>query len=247
MNNREAVRVGVLVPAGNVVHEREFARLCPPGVIFHFAAFTYPAAGARDFCADLAVQMIVPLQSLVDQGACAVLIGCTTATMACAGPTFIDGLSRHAQMPVIGAAGAVLDAIRALQIGSLAVATPYGEPNNQIVREFLQSNGVNVAAIRGLGFDRTPELWRQKALTLSAEDMLQFSLDTNAPDADAIYLPCTGVPSVAIMDRLEAVTGKPALSSVQAGFWAILRRVGFDGRRESGGRLLKEWDFDTGL
>jgi arylmalonate decarboxylase len=245
MNQAGAVQVGVLVPAGNIVHEREFARLCPPGVRFHFAEFAYPAAGSRDFCADLAALMTAPLQRLVAQGARAVLIGCTTASMACAAPAFVDRLSRHAQVPVISAAGAVLAALRVLGIGSVAVATPYGEANNQIVREFLQGNGVTVTALHGLGFDRTPEMWREKALTLSAEDMLQFSLDTHAPNADAIYLPCTGVPSVDIIDRLESATGKPVLSSVQAGFWAILRRVGFDGRRESGGRMLKVWDFNS--
>ena len=43
--------------------------------------------------------------------------------------------------------------------------------------------------------------------------------------------------------ELEKKPGKTAISSVQAGFWAALRRIGLDGRQEGYGRLLSTWDF----
>lgn len=54
------IRIGVLVPAGNSIHEREFAALRPSRVAFRFAGFGYPPADAADFCADLTTRMAEP-------------------------------------------------------------------------------------------------------------------------------------------------------------------------------------------
>ena len=47
------VRIGVLVPAGNTIHEREFAALRPDGVEFRFAR------GARGFSYHRPVLMVL--------------------------------------------------------------------------------------------------------------------------------------------------------------------------------------------
>ena len=75
------IRIGVLVPAGNSIHEREFAALRPSGVAFRFAGFGYPPADAADFCADLTTRMAEPIQALREWGAQLLLIGCTAASM----------------------------------------------------------------------------------------------------------------------------------------------------------------------
>ena len=213
MIERDSRRVGVLVPQGNVMHELEFAMLRPDGVAFRFERFSYPAAGTVDFCKGLSLQMAGPITRLKDWGAEAVLVGCTTASMSCA----------------------------ALGLRSLAVATPYGQPNNRIVADFLRSASIDVANIQGLGLDATPQRWQEQALRLTSTDFLAFSRRVDVPAAQGIYLPCTGVPSIALIDPLELSVGKPVLSSVQAGFWAVLSQLGVRARRNMGGQLLRHW------
>jgi arylmalonate decarboxylase len=238
----ESIRVGVLVPAGNTIHEREFAALRPEGVEFRFAGFTYPPMGTPQFCADLFAQMAAPVAELKAWGAQALLVGCTTASMLCADPAREAELRQLAGVPVVTAASAVRDALAALGLRRVAVATPYGARGNAVVADYLRTLGIETVAIRGLDLDRSPEVWKREAPALTPQQVVELGLSIDGPEAEALYLPCTGIGSVEAIALYEQRTGKPALSSVQAGFWATLRGLGVDGRRTGAGRLVAEWD-----
>jgi maleate isomerase len=242
MSPSKSVRVGVLVPQGNTVHAQEFERLKPDGVTFHFLGFAYPQASG-DFCGDLVVNMAPAMEAFKAWGADVVLVGCTTASMACVSDSFTHSLEAIAGAPVITAAGAAKAALAALNAHTLAVATPYGAVNNGIVEAFLVKSGVTVAAIEGLDLDRSVEAWVAGQPTLTPDKVFDLSCSADRAEATGLYLPCTGMGSIDAIDRFEKATGKPAFSSVQAGYWASLRRVGFDGRQTGAGRLLEQWDF----
>ena len=247
MNPTHVARIGVLVPLGNSIHECEFAALKPfAAVQFRFAGFSYPVADATDFCAALADQLIAPLSALRDWGAQLILIGCTTATMRCADPADHARLESFAGVPVVTAASAVRDALAACDLHRITVATPYGENGNGIIARYLQSLGVSVTALGGLNLDRTPEDWKREAPALTPQQMLDFSLGLDAEASQALYLPCTGVRSLATIELYEQRTGKLALSSVQAGFWACLQRLGIDGRQSGAGQLIARWPTARG-
>jgi maleate cis-trans isomerase len=239
----DSVRIGVLVPAGNTIHEREFAALRPDGVEFRFAGFSYPPMGTPAFCADLFAQMRAPVAELRAWGAQALLVGCTTASMLCADPVREAELQQLAGVPVVTAASAVRDALAALGLVRVAVATPYGARGNGVVVDYLRTLGIETVAIRGLDLDRSPEVWKREAPALTPQQVVELGLSIDGPAAQAMYLPCTGIGSVEAIELYERRTGKPALSSVQAGFWATLRRLGVDGRRGGAGRLVAAWDI----
>jgi maleate cis-trans isomerase len=243
MNAVSQVRVGVVVPAGNVIHEREFQALCPPGVAFRVTHFVNPDASLPSMCADLTESLAAPLAALRDWGADVVLLGCTTASMICAGDDVRMALEAMADAPVVTAAGASRDAIRALGLDAVAVSTPYGARGNGIVAKFLEGQGIRVASIKGMALDRSPEIWSAEAPFLTPEQILAFSLTADSDDAEAMYMPCTAINSLGALGPYEARTGKPAFSSVQAGYWAALRHIGIDGRRSGFGRLIEQWDF----
>lgn len=235
------LRIGVLVPAGNSIHEREFAALRPAGVEFRFAGFTYPAADAADFCVDLTTRMAEPIATMRDWGARLLLVGCTAASMRCADAATEARLAALAGMPVVTAASAARAACAALGLRRLAVATPYGAASNGIVSRYLASIGVEVAAIRGLDLDRSPEVWKREVPALTPQQVCDLGLSIDAAAVEALYLPCTGLASVEAIELWERRTGKPAISSVQAGFWASLQRLGLDGPRAGAGRLVERW------
>lgn len=233
-------RLGVLVPTGNSLHEQEFNRLRPTGLSFRFREFSYPPAGAT-FCDQLWHGLEQPSRDLAAWGAELVLIGCTTASMGCTDLGGQRRLEETVGVPILSAAQAVREAIAALQVHRLAVATPYGDANNRIVSHYLQSIGVGVSAIAGLGLDGSPESWATARGSLGKERLYGLAASLDSADTEALYLPCTGVASLEIIDRFERTTAKPALSSVQAGFWASLRRLGIDGSGSNAGRLVRLW------
>ena len=60
----------------------------------------------------------------------------------------------------------------------------------------------------------------------------------NTPDTDAIFLSCTALPAVAVINRLEDRLGKPVITSNQAMIWMALRLAGCDYQAPMGGRLF---------
>jgi arylmalonate decarboxylase len=233
----------VLVPQGNAIHEREFARLCPQSVSFSFRGFSYPPAGEPGFCEDLISQMQAPIRELTSWGAEAILIGCTTASMRCSAVAYQARLEEIAGVAVITAASASRAAAAALGLKSVAVATPYGENGNCVVRDYLTSQGLTVSAIEGLSLDRTPETWSAGVAALTPERLLALAMQIDSVSSQGLYLPCTGIASLDAITMYEARSGKPAFSSVQAGFWACLTQLGRLGRQSGSGRLLATWSF----
>jgi maleate cis-trans isomerase len=234
-------RIGLVVPRGNVVHEREIEQLRPRGVTFRTLPFDYPL-GADDFCTSFTAALQPVLREFRHWGAEAVLVGCTTASMMCAPREFASELAEAAGAPVITAAAASKRAAEALGVCRLAVASPYGDPNNAILTAFLHSQGFEIVSMEALGLDVDLATWRAKAIPMPAEEVLALCLAADVDRAEAVYLPCTGVGSLGAIELFERRTGKLAFSSVQAGFWATLREVGIDGRRTGFGRLVQEWD-----
>ncbi len=182
-----------------------------------------------------------PLRDLAAWGAELTLIGCTTASMDCTDSGCQRRLEEAVGVPILSAAQAVREAITALQVRRLAVATPYGDKNNDIVSRYLHSIGVQVSAIAGLGLDVSPESWATVRGSLGRDRLYELAVSIDSADAEALYLPCTGVASLEIIDRFERMTAKPAVSSVQAGFWASLRRLRIDGSTPDAGRLVRRW------
>jgi maleate isomerase len=240
MQNRTPARVGVLVPGKNPVPEREFARLDAEGVTFRFAGFFYPPRGTADFCSGLLEQMTAPLEELKTWGMDLLLVGCTTASIVAEPSGFESRLQELVRTPVITAATASREAIAAMGVKTLGVASPYGEANNRVIVDFLRNAGVETIALEGLGLDRSAEIW-QGASDLSDRQVLDLCLRVNSLHADAVYLPATNVDSLLAIDEFERLTAKVAFSSVQASFWASLRKLGIEAPQRGAGRLLSKW------
>lgn len=244
------IRIGVLVPAGNTIHEREFRALqsaapaASPAaqVEYAFREFTYPAADATDFCAALFERFAAPIAELRAWGASVVLIGCTAASMRCATAAHDAALERLAGAPVVTAARATREALDALSLARIVIATPYGAASNEIVRRFVESLGVQVAAIEGFGYDVDADTWKAQVPRVDAARGCEFALQIEAraaaPRAQGAYFPCTGMASVEAIARYESLTGRIGLSSVLAGYWAALGRAGIADLRLAGPKLL---------
>ena len=239
-----STRIGVLVPAGNSIHEREFEALraaTDRELNFAFRPFEYPAAGVADFCSALFAQFAAPLHELRTWGAEVVLVGCTAASMRCATDAHDAVLADLAGVPVVTAARATREALTALALKEIVIATPYGAASNRIVREFVESLAVNVVAIEGFGYDADPALWKAEVPRVDGVRGCEFALEIEAHAGTAsiqgAYFPCTGMASIEAIALYESRTGRCGVSSVLAGFWAALGRAGIDLRRDDASKI----------
>jgi len=160
--------------------------------------------------------------------------GCTSASSVI-GPDAVAKLigsgarTAHVTEPV----SALVAACAALGVGRLAFLSPYIEEVSATLRGALAARGVDSPVFGSFeeGDDArvariAPESIAAGALALGA-----------APEAEAVFLSCTNLRTLDVIDRIEAELGKPVLSSNQVLAWHMARLAGLPGLAQPVGRL----------
>jgi len=62
------------------------------------------------------------------------------------------------------------------------------------------------------------------------------------PDADTIFISCTGLRTIGAIEALEADLGRPVISAIQATFWDALRITGINEAKPGFGSLFENWE-----
>ncbi|HYB42717.1 MAG TPA: hypothetical protein VEL75_13155 [Candidatus Methylomirabilis sp.] len=233
-------RLGILVPAGNPTIEPELYRMAPPSLTVHFARMD-TLAGDPGGADGMEARTLGYLESLP---AATRLLGAVKPDVVALAHTavsyltgfekesgLVDRLGSLAGARAFTAAGAILAGLKHLGVRRLALATPYPESIGAAGRAYWTAAGFTVVAHRRLEavgniYDETEE----RAYGLGRQ--------ADAPEADAVLISGTGLPTVGIVERLEHDLGKPVVTSQVATLWHALREVELEVPVRGFGRLL---------
>jgi len=132
---------------------------------------------------------------------------------------------------------AVVEALRAVQVKRLAVATSYISEIDSRLVDVLEKSGFQIAAIRGMGLTKSIDMGK-----VAPEETYRFTKEVarSAPNAEAIFISCGNLRSFEVIEALESDTGLPVITSNQAGLWQALRLAGLKDRIGALGRLLRD-------
>ena len=145
--------------------------------------------------------------------------------------TLVRAMSAAGGAPSFTTSGALLQAVRALGVSTIATATPYDDAITAQFAAFFAEDGVHLMSNSNLGLNgriwevppsRTYELVRQ----------------ADSDQADAVLISCTNLPTYEVLAQLEEDLGKPVISANQATVWAMLNHFGLPYRGP--GRALAE-------
>jgi len=216
-------RVGLLVPSSNTTMEPEFYRMAPPEVSIHTARMRLEETTAEKLI-EMAEYAEIASALLATAEVDVIVYGCTTGSLV-GGVEWEERLVQRIEgetgIPTLSTSGAIVDALKALKVGNVAVATPYTDDLNRLERGFLESHGVEVAAIRGLGLVRNVDIGR------TGGEAVEELVRSVAGGADAVFISCTNLPTIDLIELLEAELLRPVVTSNQASLWAALRGCGF--------------------
>src|SRR5690606_20147215 len=123
------------------------------------------------------------------------------------------------------AAGAVVAALRALNVERIALATPYVRFVNEAEVRFLERHGFKVTSVYCLETCHTQEE-RRAINRVPPETIMRMAREADRPNAQAIFISCTALATIGMIDELEKTFAKPVVTSNQASFWSCLRLVG---------------------
>ena len=160
-----------------------------------------------------------------------VLYGCTTAGFL-AGPTgdreMCDALADAVGVPTVTTAYSMVEALRHANMRRPAVVTPYLQASNDGLIRFLKAYDIDVAVLNSLLFT-TVEQYNDA----SEHAVWDIALPTAAhAGADGLFIACTQLPTLGILQRLRDTCGKPVWGAIQATAWCgqrVLSTVALSG------------------
>ncbi len=161
---------------------------------------------------------------------------CTSGSIA-AGEAAVECAIREAQPETspLALVTCVVDALRHLGISRVAVGTPYLDEVNRMEAAFLEGRGFDVCSMSGLGIARGRDMTR-----VDPHDIVRLALDVCTRDCDGIFLSCTALRAVEVVDAIEEQTGRSVVTSNQALVWRMLRQIGVHDSIAGPGRLFRQ-------
>lgn len=230
-------RIGLVSPSTNTTLEPEFWRLAPEGVSVHvarvFQSGPQEPSTYRRMADDIATAATLLATAEVD----VIAFGCTSCTYFVPPEEIRATMAEKAHCPTVLTADAVVDALRALNVRKVALASPRTEFVTKRELQFLADSGFEVVASRSLGLGATEEE-RRYIGRVPSETLYRLVASVVRPEADAIFVTCTQLPTLPMIERLEEEFGKPVVTSNQATVWRCLRHIGFTAPIPGYGRLL---------
>ena len=232
-------RIGFLSPG--IVDEtlsRQFYRMAPDGV-----TLVRTSLGLVEITVDAQHKALAQVEAAARELAkekpdCIILGGSPTVVVDGFGTdkVWTERIAAVTGIPASAAQTAAIEAMGLLGMHRIAVATPFPDPINGMLRDFLEQSGFEVAALNNLGID-------YRSLThhpLSGGLELAKRTFAEAGGADGIYFPGAPFPVVDLIQHLEDELDTTVVSSGQATLWKGMQMAGAGDLTVAGyGKLLR--------
>jgi len=234
-------RIGRINPSPETVGDEEWRRLMPDGVIVVSTRMFIERVDAEGL-----TEMVTHVERAARDLATArpkVILMAGTAGAFNGGLNFDLELGRRIEQASGGIVGtttmtAVREALAAMGIRKLGIATSYIESVDRALRNVLNGSGFEVLGTKGMGLLKSIDMG-----DVPVEQTYRFAREAFAgmPDAQGYLISCGNLRSLETIAPLEREFGKPVITSNQAGLWHALRLAGIPADAEIarvGGRLF---------
>ena len=163
-----------------------------------------------------------------------VVYGCTSGTVA-AGYENIKNKINQAkpEAKVTTPSTAALNALKKMNIKKISIFTPYSKVLNDDVLNYFKKENFTVTS--NSYFDITNDLDIGK---VDPDYLYETLCNMDLGDADALFVSCSAVPALSIIDKLEKKLKKTVLSSNQVLIWDTLQSIGKTQSIEGFGKLF---------
>ena len=163
-----------------------------------------------------------------------IVYGCTSGTIA-AGYDSIKKKVKAAKpnAKLTTPSSAAIKALKKFNVKKLAIFTPYSKKLNDEVVNFFLGEKFNTVSNTYLDIAADYDIGK-------VDEGFLFKTLSNMylADADALFISCTALPVLNIIDKLEKKLNKPVLSSNQALIWNTLEEIGQNNDIKGFGKLF---------
>ena len=216
-------RIGLISSMKNDYVETAFHSYAPEGVSFSSSKISFCG------CDDVAriSDQVEAAAAMYAESRCDLLVCGITAGSIADGIGWDEACAKKMEsasgIPAITSGMAVLEALRALGAKKVAVMTPHSEQTNEAEKKFLEDNGFEVTNIRKMDLTTITVNGKSRLASITEHALYQNCRKMDLNGADVFLISCMELPTLEVVESLEAYTGVPVVTSQQATLWGALR------------------------
>lgn len=230
-------RIGLLVPSTNTTMEVDFHRLAPDGVSVHTARLKTQKEATIETLVKMEEETEEAAESVATAEVNVIVYGCTSGSFI-KGPEWnkkmIKKLESKTKLPVVTTAQAMIEALREMKMKKISVTTPYVKVTNDRLVTFLENHNFQVLDLKT--FDMLDQFAHAQ---IEPSEIYSLAKKSDKPEADGIFIACTQMRALDIIEALERDIKKPVITATQASMWLALKVSKVSMTKEGFGTLMK--------
>jgi len=171
---------------------------------------------------------------LPDQKIDCVAYGCTSGTVA-AGYSVIKDKVNLAK-PEAKVTTPITSAIKALNImgiNKISIFTPYTKTINDSVVDYFEKENININSLTYFDIESDLDIGK-----VDENYLFKVLSEIDLADSEALFVSCTALPVLSIIDKLEKKHNKVVLSSNQTLIWDSLKEINYKEKIDGFGKLF---------
>jgi len=237
IQNTTNPRVGVITLSTDFTIEQDFRKIChslPIDIFFNRIPFINPLNHENylkmaEHISDVSEQ-ILPGEKID-----VIAYGCTSGTIAIGEEHILFQVQKSKpEAKVTTPITAALKAFKKLNLKNIAVLTPYPKEVNVTVFEYLSKNNLTIDSFNSFNLNYDSEIAK-----VSLESLKESIANINLDNVDGLFVSCTALKIVDILDEVEKKFNTTIISSNQAIIWDCLRLLNIYTYVSGYGKLFK--------
>jgi maleate isomerase len=237
LESSAVTRFGLIALATDLTSERDAWRILPVDrAALHVTRVPYDNPTTPENLARMAPRLTAAADLLVPGiDLTAICYSCTAASVEIGDAAVADAIQKaRPGVPVVTPPDAAIAAFSALGINRIALVTPYLVETTEPMAAYFARRGLEIVSAQCLGLSDDRDMAR-----ISSASILDAVEAADRTAAEGVFLSCTALPALAVIDAIEQRIGKPVVSSNQASFWRMAQIAGLPPLPGAPGRLFR--------
>ena len=164
-----------------------------------------------------------------------VAYGCTSGTIAAGIDQIINKIqSAKPNCRVITPITSAVKALKHLNLKKISVFTPYPHAINEKVISYFKNEKFDIKSFASFNLESDLDIGK-----VDQNHLFEVLSNMDLKDSDALFVSCTALPVLSIIDKLEKKINKIVLSSNQVLIWDTLEVIGKNNSIKGYGKLFK--------
>ena len=236
IQNTTNPRIGVITLSTDFTIEQDFRKIChslPIDIFFNRIPFINPL-NHENYLKMAEHIPEVSEQILPGEKIDVIAYGCTSGTIAIGEEHISSQVQKSKpEAKVTTPITAALKAFKKLNLKNIAVLTPYPKDVNVTVFDYLSKNYLTIDSFNSFNLNYDSEIAQ-----VSLESLKESIANINLDNVDGLFVSCTALKIVDILDEVEKKFNTTVISSNQAIIWDCLQLLDMNIKVPGYGKLF---------